>query len=631
MRRKRKLSKKEIKAAKKVSEAFKVSKVSEVSEVSEDEKLANAKTQKEREAQKKTIELPQVITVRDFAEALELPVTQVIQELMKNGVMASINESIDFDTAVIVGDELGYEVKAVDRGPSTVDRLTTEERKKLKPRPPVIVVLGHVDHGKTKLLDAIRKADVVSEESGGITQHIGAYQTTWKTKEGKNYPLTFLDTPGHEAFSAMRAHGANITDLAILVVAADDGVKPQTKEAISHAKAANVPIIVAINKIDKPEANVERTKRQLADLGLNPEEWGGKTIMVPISAKQGKNIDKLLDMVILNAELEELKAPTECPASGAVIESHMQAGVGPVATVLIQKGCLKVGDALVVGQTLGKIRLMEDFRGQRISEAGPSMPAKIAGLRDMPNFGDLFQVVADEKTARNLVAVKTIKIHKFGLAEVSEKAKKGKLTILNIILKTDTQGSLTALRTSLESIGDENIKIKVLHEGVGDINESDINMAVASRSLVLGFKVKVAPEVKKFAEEKGIKISLYDIIYNLIDDVSAALQGLVKPEIVETLVGKLEVLKVFHSAPKRKVVGGKVVDGKFETGLKVHLYHSGERHGKGKIETLQKEKNQVSEVERGFECGVAIETETRIKPGDLIEAYSEEEQLKKIK
>ncbi|MCL5794981.1 MAG: translation initiation factor IF-2 [Patescibacteria group bacterium] len=586
-------------------------------------------TSGEEETQKKPVEIPQIITVREFAVLLELPITAIITELMKNGVMASINESIDFDTAAIVADELGFEARNQKSKIKNQKELTTEEKKQLKSRPPVIVVMGHVDHGKTKLLDSIRKTDVVSTESGGITQHIGAYQTTWQSKDKKKHLLTFLDTPGHAAFSAMRAHGANITDIAILVVAADDGVKPQTKEAISHAKAANIPIIVAINKIDKPTSDVEKVKRQLADLDLSPEEWGGKTVMVPISAKEGKNIDKLLDMVILTAQMAELKAIKTGFAEGVVIESHMQAGVGPVATILVQKGKLQTGDALVIGQTYGKVRLMEDFRGKRISEALPSTPVKIAGLHDVPNFGDFMQVMADERQARNAVAVKTIKRKVFGLAEVSEEAQEGKLTELNIIVKADTQGSLGAIKTSLESISESGVQVKIVNDGVGDVNESDINIAISSKAIILGFKIKLPPAVKKFADEKGIKISLYDIIYNLLDDVTAAVKGLIKQEFVEVLVGKLEVLKVFHSTRGRKVVGGKVVDGQIEKGLKVHLYHSGDQSGDGVIVGLQKEQNQVEVVEKGFECGLAIETTTVIKPTDIIECYKIEEKLRK--
>ncbi len=582
-----------------------------------------------KEKQLKSIDLPQILTVRDFAALLELPTSAVITELMKNGVMASINESIDFDTAAIVADELGFVAKRKKEQENAKKTLSEEEKKHLKPRPPVIVVMGHVDHGKTKLLDSIRKSDVISTESGGITQHIGAYQTTWQAKDKKKHLLTFLDTPGHAAFSAMRAHGANITDIAILVVAADDGVKPQTKEAISHTKAANIPIIVAINKIDKPTADIEKVKRQLADLDLSPEEWGGKTVMVPISAKDGKNIDKLLDMVILTAQMEELKAINTGFAEGVVIESHMQAGVGPVATILIQKGALKTGDALVIGQTYGKVRLMEDFRGKRITEALPSTPVKIAGLHDVPNFGDFVQVMLDERQARNAVAVKTIRRKVFGLGEASEEAKEGKLTELNLIIKADTQGSLTAIKTSLESISEGGVEVKVVSDGIGDISESDINIAISSKAVILGFKIKLPPAVKKFADDKGIKISLYDIIYNLLDDVSAAVKGLIKPEFEEVLLGKLEVLKVFHSTHSRKVVGGKVVDGKIENGAKVHLYHSGELAGEGKIVSLQKEQNPADVVEKGFECGMAIETTTVIKPSDLIEAYKVEEKLRK--
>jgi len=579
------------------------------------------------EIESKIVELPQIITVRDFAAKLGIDPIKIIHELIKNGIMTSINESIDFDTASIIADEFGFQVEL--QKVSREKRQFSQNIENMQMRPPVICILGHVDHGKTTLLDAIRKTDVVSTESGGITQHIGAYQVTWNAKDGKDYKLTFLDTPGHAAFSAMRAHGANITDLAILVVAADDGIKPQTKEAISHAQAAKVPIIVAINKIDKPEANIDSVKRQLADYDLIPEEWGGKTVMVPISAKQNKNIDQLLEMIILSSEIENLQADYKAKAKGVVIESHMQQGVGPVATMLIQEGTLRVGEAIVVGSTYGKVRVMEDYRGKRIKEATPSQPVMVAGLVEVPNFGDYFEVVMNEKIARSIIS-KITKPKHFGLAEASEEIKEGKLTNLNLVIKADTQGSLTAIKNSLESISGQGVKLKIVYDGVGDISESDVNMAIASKALMLGFKVNISGSVKKLADEKGIKVNLYDIIYNLIDDIEAVLKGLIKPEIIEVPIGKFELIKVFFSNRERKVAGGKVIKEKITNNAKVHIIRNGEIIGEGKVTSLQLEKNPAKAVDAGMECGLGIDTKVNIKPGDIFEAYNLEEHYKKV-
>ncbi|EKD56991.1 MAG: hypothetical protein ACD_58C00031G0001 [uncultured bacterium] len=583
---------------------------------------------------KKIVELPKIITVREFAETLGLPVTTVIGELMKNGIMASINESIDFETASIVGDELGFEAKLLEEIKEQEKKLTADEIAKLKPRPPVVVVLGHVDHGKTTLLDQIRKADVVSTESGGITQHIGAYQVKLKTKKEKlkaneERSITFLDTPGHEAFSAMRAHGANITDIAILVVAADDGVKPQTKEAISHAKAAEIPIIVAINKIDKPGADIERVKRELADQGLNPEEWGGKTVMVPISAKQGEGIDELLELLLVTADLEELKANPDTSANGVVIESHMQAGMGPVATVLVQEGTLRTGDIAVIGDSFGRVRRMEDYQGKIITQAQPSTPVRVAGIKEIVGFGEKMFVVDNEKEANLKVQSRSLRLKKLGLYEFSEKVKSGELEQFNIVIKADVQGSIEAIRTSLNNLSSDKIKVKIIHEAVGDITESDVNLAISSEALVIGFRTKPTIAAKNLAQIKEVKISTYDIIYQLIDDITSALLGLVKPEFIEVSVGKLEVLKVFHSTKDTKIIGGKVVDGKMIKGAMAHHFHSGDKTGDGKITTLQMEQNPVAEVDKGFECGLGFDIASIIKPGDLIEAYEMQEVVSK--
>lgn len=632
-RRGKKLSKKEAKAQKKASE-FRI-KNEELRIKNDDQKpeILHSAQNDNQDKTKKEVEIPKIITVKEFAKRLDLAVTDVIKVLMDNGVMASINESIDYETAAIIGDELGFEIKCKEEK----KKKETAARENLKARPPIVVVLGHVDHGKTTLLDAIRKTHVVASESGGITQHIGAYQIQLKTQNSKlkaatrnkKQSITFLDTPGHEAFSAMRAHGANITDIAILVVAADDGVKPQTKEAISHAKAAGVPIIVAINKIDKPEANIEKVERELAELGLNPEKWGGDTIMVPVSAKTKTGIDRLLEMILMTTELREPKAEYNGNVEGVVIESHMQAGLGPVVTILIQHGTLKIGQVLIIGDKVhGKIKSMEDYRGKKLDQATPSMPVKISGFSDVPNFGETVYQVENEKKARNIINVTKIKTKQFGIREISEAVKSGELTELPIILKVDTKGSLEAIKNTLEQLGNQKVKVNIISAAIGGITESDINMAISGehKALIIGFRVSIPLQIRKIAEEQGIKISSYDIIYRLTEDIQAALSGLLKPEIITIILGKLEVLKVFHSINSRKVIGGRVVEGKIVNGERVNIYHSGEILAEGKIISLEKNKEKTKEVAKGHECGLAISTKTKIKEGDLIEVYTKEEE-----
>ena len=622
-----------------------------------------AKAQVEHQAEKKIVETPSVLTVREFAETLNLPVTDIISKLVQNGVMATINESIDFDTMSIIGDELGFKIE--ETRDKKQDTNTEIIKKNLKPRPPVVTVMGHVDHGKTKLLDAIRHTDVVAGESGGITQHIGAYQVevrlggpksrVGKADRGIPRPIrhvqghseeieerqarddfakyrkiTFLDTPGHEAFSAMRAHGANITDVVVLVVAANDGVKPQTIEAINHAKAASVPIVVAINKIDLPDADIDKVKRQLADQKLNPEEWGGDTPMVAVSAKQIQNIDELLEMILLVADLKELKADSGIPASGVVIESHMQAGMGPVATVLVQEGTLKKDDPIVIGQTFGKVRIMENYLGKRITEAGPSTPVRIAGLQDVPNFGNRVLAVSSEKEAKDLTAVKTIKRKVLSITEFSQDIKEGKIKELKLILKADVAGSLEAIKKSLNDLSTTEVKINIIHEGVGDISESDINMALASQALVIGFRVKADADVMNLARRENVKIQIYDIIYQLIDDLTAALSGLLEPEIVEIELGRLSILAVFKVTKKEQIVGGKVTTGKIENGCDVRIVRDKDTIGEGKITGLQQNKKDVSECAENFECGLKVETQTKIKIGDSLECYKKEERTRKL-
>lgn len=588
-----------------------------------------AKTQIEHKLEKKVVELPAVLTVREFAEGLNVAVTDVISKLVGNGVFATINESIDFDTMSIIGDELGFEIKE-KKGEEKVKKEVV--KKHLKPRSPVVTVMGHVDHGKTKLLDAIRSTDVVATESGGITQHIGAYQVTIKPSDKKKQErkITFLDTPGHEAFSAMRAHGANITDVVVLVVAANDGVKPQTIEALNHAKTAKVPIVVAINKMDLPDADIDKVKRQLADQDLNPEEWGGKTPMIPVSAKDGTNIEEILEMILLVADLKELKADPTLSATGVVIESHMQAGKGPVATVLIQEGTLKINDPLVVGQTFGKARIMENYLGKKIIEAGPSTPVRIAGLQEVPNFGDRVLAVESEKEARVLTEVKTIKRKVLSITEFSKDVKEGKVKELNMVLKADVAGSLEAIKKSLNDLSTTEVKINVIHEGVGNISESDVNMAIASHALVIGFRIKADTDVMNLAKRENVKIQIYDIIYQLIDDLTAALSGLLEPEIVEIELGRLLVLAVFKVTKKEQIIGGKVTTGKLENGAEVRIVRDKDTIGMGKITSLQQNKKDTSEVTENFEAGLKVETQTKIKIGDSLECYKKEERIRKL-
>jgi len=621
-RPKRKLSKKEAKAKARLDAVMK------------DQVAQKSAAVANPETKKTVVELPSVLTVREFAENLNLPVTEVIGTLIRNGVMATINESVDFDTMAIIGDELGFEIKPQVEEEKTV-KARVATKKHLVSRAPVVTVMGHVDHGKTKLLDAIRETDVVSTESGGITQHIGAYQVTIrpkdiKTKKQKERTITFLDTPGHEAFSAMRAHGANITDVVVLVVAANDGVKPQTIEAANHAKEAKVPIIVAINKIDLPDADVEKTKRQLADIKLAPEEWGGETELVEVSAKTGQNIDHLLEMILLVVDLEELKADPDLPGSGVVIESHMQAGRGPIATVLVQEGTLRLGDPVVIGRTYGKVRIMENYLGKKVTEALPSTPVRIAGLQDLPNFGNRFVVVKDDKEAREMTKAKSITRKVISITELSSDIKEGKVKEFKIVLKADVAGSLEAIKNSLKNISTEEVKINVIHEGVGDISESDINMAVASSALVIGFRVKADADVVNLARRENIKISIYDIIYQLIDDLSAALSGLLEPEVVQTEVGRLEVLAVFRVTRNEKIVGGKVTTGKLENNAEVRIVRSKDMIGEGKIISLEQNKKETNEVLEGFECGIKIATPTKILVGDILEAYEKEERARKL-
>lgn len=564
-----------------------------------------------------------VVGVGEFAEKLGVPVTKVMAELMKNGVMATINEQIDFDTASIIGSDLGFEVVVEEK----TDELA--EMKKLadgegESRPPIVAVMGHVDHGKTSLLDAIRQSNVAEKEAGGITQHIGAYQIKRKERW-----ITFLDTPGHEAFSTIRAHGARLTDVAIIVVAADDGVKPQTREAIRHAKEAGVQIVIAVNKIDKEGSDPNRVRQELSELELVPEEWGGSTVMVDVSAKSGQNIEKLLDMVLLVADIEELKARPKGPAEGVIVESHLETGRGPVATVLIQNGVLKVGDYVVAGSTYAKIRSLDDYRGKRIKEAHPGMPAVVTGLKAVPAFGDVFYCVADEKAARERAvgnqrqaSIKSmVKVKKIDASDLTDAITAGQVKELNVVVKADVQGSLESLLSSLGEIRNEEVAIKVVSNGIGDISESDVNFAQTAGALLVGFNVSMGSAVKQLATREHVQIRLYKVIYELLDDMRQALSQMLAPEVVEVPVGKLKVLGVFKTTKSDVICGGEVTDGKVEPGVEVRVIRNKEEVGKGKVTNVQKEQNKVKEVVQGEQCGMDVAISQNIEIGDVLEFF----------
>lgn len=565
------------------------------------------------------------VTVRQLADILHVSPIEVIKQLMRNGVMANINQSLDFDTAAIVAAAFGYEARR--QVPSAVaKRLTPAKTGKLSSRPPVITIMGHVDHGKTSLLDAIRQSNITATEAGAITQHIGAYQVEVDSKK-----ITFLDTPGHEAFTAMRARGAQVTDVAVLVVAADDGVMPQTVEAIDHARAADVPIVVAINKIDKPDADPEKVKQQLADLGLVIEEWGGDTICVPISAKKRQGIDELLENILILAEIMELKAETDCPAEGVVIEAKLDKSRGPVATLLVQKGTLKFGDILVAGDTWGKIKAMSSDVGKQLRKAEPATPVEVLGLNAVPQAGDSFKVVASEREARLLLEKQLAEregaargARAVSLTGVSAQISAGKTKELNIILKTDVQGSIEPIRDSLERLSDEKIKVRVIHSASGSITESDVLLAVASKAIIIGFNTRSEPGAQKLAELEGINIRYYNIIYELVEDVTKALKGMLEPTYAEVIEGQAEVLAIFDTARKGKVAGVSVREGKIRRDALVRVVRRGKVICESKVNSLKRFKEDVKEVATGFECGVGVEGFSDFQVGDTIQAYRKE-------
>ncbi len=584
-----------------------------------------AKPAASAEAAKK-IKLPAFIKVREFADTLHLPVTTVIKELIKNGIMATINEEVDFDTAAIVAQDLGFEVETqVDEtknqhfGLSFLQQVLADEKEEnLKPRPPIVAIMGHVDHGKTTLLDAIRKTKVAEGESGGITQHIGAYQIK---KNGKT--ITFLDTPGHEAFSEMRARGANVTDLIVLVVAADDGVRPQTLEVINRAKFTNTPLLVAINKIDKPEANVMRVKQELAGQGVVTEEWGGKTIAVEISAKQNMGIDNLLEMILLTAEIENFRANPEGKTIGTIIESKMTAGKGATATVIIQNGTLKVGDIVVAGPAFGRIRSLEDEHGKKLKEATPSCPAQISGLSEIPQAGDILQVMPtlDEAKSIAITQQKNDRSHKLASQKRIEGDVENKQ--LNLILKADVAGSLEAIKQSIAKLKNDEVKINIVGEGVGEVNESDVLLASTSRAHVIAFRSKVNPKAASLAKQKNAVIDTYDVIYELLEDITSAVIKMFTPELEKISHGNAKVLAIFRTEKNQMIIGGRVESGEIKKNSHIGINREGVEIGRGEIQELQQNKVAAKSILAGSEFGMKIKTAVKLKEGDVLESFEE--------
>ncbi len=577
-----------------------------------------------------SITIGETITVKELAESLKKTATDVIKKLMGLGVMATLNQELDFDTAALIADEFGVKTeKAVVVNEEDILFDDSDDvSDHVEPRPPVVVVMGHVDHGKTSLLDAIRETHVMDMEAGGITQHIGAYMVKINDRN-----ITFLDTPGHEAFTAMRARGAQVTDIAILVVAADDGVMPQTIEAINHAKAANVSIIVAINKIDKPGANPDRVKQELTEYGIVAEEWGGDAIMVPVSAKKRENIDQLLEMVLLAADMLELKADPNRQAKGTIIEAKLDKGRGPVATVLVQRGTLNIGDSIVTGTTVGRIRAMTDDKGQAVKKAGPSTPVEILGLPEVPEAGEIFYAITDEKVAKQLAEKRKFKQReqhlkasaKVSLEDLFTQIKEGKVKDLNIIVKADVQGSVEAVKQSLEKLSNEEVRVKTIHGGVGAITESDVSLAQVSNAIIIGFNVRPGTNVAEVAKEVGVDLRLYRVIYNAIEDVQAAMKGMLEPTFKEVILGHAEIRQLFKVSGIGTIAGSYVTDGKIVRNSEIRVVRSGIVVHEGKLASLKRFKDDAKEVAHGFECGLSIEKFNDIKEGDIVESYVMEE------
>ena len=577
---------------------------------------------------KRIIRIAEVIAVGDLAKRMGVKGGELIKKLMEMGVLVNINQLIDADVASLVASEFGYEVEKV-----SLERQDLLERKEdlpeqLKPRPPVVTIMGHVDHGKTMLLDAIRKTNVMGGEAGGITQHIGAYDV-----ELENGHVVFIDTPGHEAFTAMRARGAQVTDVVVLVVAADDGMMPQTKEAIDHARAAKVPIVVAINKIDKPTANPEKVKKDLSEYGLVPEQWGGNTLFAEVSAKQKTGIKELLDLILLQAEVLELRANPDKPARGVIIESKLDKGRGPVATLLVQEGTLKTGDAFLAGSHYGRVRAMLNDKGQKIEEARPSTPVEVVGFTDVPEAGGTFIVVSEERMAKQISLYRQEKIRekelsklsKVSLEELYDKIKKGEVKELNVIIKADVQGSIEAVKEALKKLSTDVVKVNILHDAVGGITETDVNLASASNAIIIGFNVRPGPKAQSLGEQEHVDIRTYSVIYDAITDIKNALEGLLEPTYKEHVLGRAQVIQVFNIKKVGTVAGSLVVDGKVVKGSHARLLRDNVIVYDGRISSLRRFKDDMKDCNQGLECGIGIENFNDIKLGDVIESYEIEE------
>ncbi len=580
-------------------------------------------------AEKRKVQMSETIQVSELAKKMGVKVGEVIMKLMGLGVMVTANQTIDYDSAALVASEFGYEVEKKGVAEDIVQMQEEIKTGEAVPRPPVVAVMGHVDHGKTTLLDAIRRSDVAAKEAGGITQHIGAYEV--ELPSGSQ--VVFLDTPGHEAFTSMRARGASVTDMVILVVAADDGVMAQTREAVDHANAAGVPIIVAVNKIDKPGANPDRVKKELAEIGLIPEDWGGETIFVNVSAKQGTGIEELLEMMVLQAEVLELKAVPERPAKGHVIESRLDKGRGPVATLLIQDGTLRVGDAIVCGLHHGKVRAMINDKGAKVDSAGPSMPVEVQGLSGVPEAGSEFVVLPSEKKAREVAEYRQRKAREAELAKstrmslesVFEKMKEQDLKVLHLLLKADVQGSLEALSDALRKLSTDKIRVDIVRGGIGAITESDVLLASASDAIIIGFNVKPSPQAKQLADQEHVDIRFYDVIYHAIEEVKSAMTGLLEPVYKEVSLGRAEVRQTFHITKVGTIAGCYVLEGVIKRNADARLLRDNVAVYKGRIESLKRFKDDVKEVQAGYECGIGLERFNDIKVGDVIEVFEMEE------
>jgi len=576
---------------------------------------------------KRIIKVSDSITVGELAKRMGAKATDLIRALMKLGSMVTINHPLDFDTASILAADFGYEIENVAVDLDEIIELIPDTPESLRKRPPVVTIMGHVDHGKTSLLDAIRETNVIAGEAGGITQHIGAYDVELNGRK-----ITFLDTPGHEAFTAMRARGAKVTDIVILVVAADDGVMPQTREAINHSKAAEVPIIVAINKIDKPGASPERVKRELTDQGLVAEEWGGDVTMVEVSAKKRLNLEELLEMVLLQADVMDLKANPDKAARGTIVEGKLDKGRGPVATILVQEGTLKLGDYCVVGVHSGRVRAMQNDRGDKVLEAGPSMPVEVIGLSGVPDAGDVFVALADEKQAKEIATLRQIKQRetelakhsKLSLEDLYKQIQSGEVKDLNVIVKGDVQGSVEAVGETLRKLSTDAVRLNVIHSGVGAITETDVNLATASNAIIIGFSVRPEVKAQNMAEKEGVDIRLYNIIYNAVDDIKKAMEGLLSPVFKEKYLGRAEVREVFSVPKVGNIAGSYILDGKMLRNSQVRLLRDNVVIYTGKLSSLRRFKDDAKEVAAGYECGIGLENYNDIKDGDIIEAFEME-------